>query len=369
MPDVAANALSIAFGNFRAGYLIAERIGDADPARSVHQQAVRPFLRDQAGRRAGDEFGGDQAAEVRAPDERRSAGRVTPACRSPRRERQFSVRTPSRPSMRTRLPRRTENHDRGRAAGPAAGGGGGGEGVPAESSTPTRTRCSPAWRAARRSMCEAFTGRALIDRAVAEMLAASAAPGPGSARRRCGRSRGSRRSPRRRGAARWRRRPMRSTSTPAGDGWVRLLDAGEREARLRVAYGPGMAAEPDGLPEALRHGIVRLAAHLYTQRGRRPSGAGPPAAVTALWRPVAAAPAADRTEIMFETTGSARGARGGAAARRQRRRRSRSDARGAAARRRGRGGSRTACGFRAAALGRRLALDAACAGRSRGRRR
>ncbi len=64
MPDVAANSLSIAFGNFKAGYTIAERNATTDPARSVHQQALRPFLRDQAGRRAGGEFGKHQAAEV-----------------------------------------------------------------------------------------------------------------------------------------------------------------------------------------------------------------------------------------------------------------------------------------------------------------
>ena len=68
MPDVAADSLSVAFGNFRAGYLIAERTETQILRDPYHQQAVRPFLRDQAGRRAGGEFGGDQAAEVRAPN-------------------------------------------------------------------------------------------------------------------------------------------------------------------------------------------------------------------------------------------------------------------------------------------------------------
>jgi uncharacterized phiE125 gp8 family phage protein len=45
-----------------------------------------------------------------------------------------------------------------------------------------------------------------------------------------------------------------------------------------------MATDPNGLPEALRHGIVRLAAHLYSHRDEAEQ-AGPPAAVTALWRP------------------------------------------------------------------------------------
>ncbi|TMJ18689.1 MAG: hypothetical protein E6G92_02275 [Alphaproteobacteria bacterium] len=69
----------------------------------------------------------------------------------------------------------------------------------------------------------------------------------------------------------------------AGEGWVRLLRPIEA-GRVSVAYRAGMAADPGRLPEALRHGIVRLAAHLYTIR----DGGGPrepPAAVTALWRP------------------------------------------------------------------------------------
>ena len=53
MPDVAANSLSIAFGNFKAGYVIAERNATTILRDPVHPQALRPFLRDQAGRRAG----------------------------------------------------------------------------------------------------------------------------------------------------------------------------------------------------------------------------------------------------------------------------------------------------------------------------
>jgi uncharacterized phiE125 gp8 family phage protein len=69
----------------------------------------------------------------------------------------------------------------------------------------------------------------------------------------------------------------------AGEGWVRLT-GGVRAGRMRVRYEAGLAASWPELPEALRHGIVRLAAHLYGQRDR-PDEAGPPAAVTALWRP------------------------------------------------------------------------------------
>lgn len=133
-------------------------------------------------------------------------------------------------------------------------------------------------------MCEAFTGRALVERAVEEVLAA---------------------------ATQWTRlgaAPVRAVlgvdtlagdgaATPlaaaayavdidaAGDGWVRLL-AGGAAKRIRVSYLAGTASDPNGLPEALRHGIVRLAAHRYIHRdAAEPGGAGPPAAVSALWRP------------------------------------------------------------------------------------
>lgn len=131
-------------------------------------------------------------------------------------------------------------------------------------------------------MCEAFTARALIDRAVEEVLAASPAWT-------------------RLGAA-----PVRSiegvaaldedgSASPlaadayaidvdaAGDGWVRALDANGAK-RVVASYRAGMAADPNGLPEALRHGIVRLAAHLYSHRDEA-APPSPPAAVTALWRP------------------------------------------------------------------------------------
>jgi len=131
-------------------------------------------------------------------------------------------------------------------------------------------------------MCEAFTGRALIERAVEEILAAAGAWT-------------------RLGAA-----PVRAILgvetlaedgeasalaaedyavdiDAAGDGWVRLL-AGSDAKRIRVSYQAGMASDPNGIPEALRHGIVRLTAHLYMRRDGAEDTA-PPAAVTALWRP------------------------------------------------------------------------------------
>lgn len=68
----------------------------------------------------------------------------------------------------------------------------------------------------------------------------------------------------------------------AGDGWVRSTRADERR-RLAVRYRAGMAAEMNGLPEALRQGIVRLAAEHFMARGNE--GGAPPAVVSALWRP------------------------------------------------------------------------------------
>jgi uncharacterized phiE125 gp8 family phage protein len=69
----------------------------------------------------------------------------------------------------------------------------------------------------------------------------------------------------------------------AGEGWVRLLRPIEQKL-VRVRYRAGLAAAAAGIPEALRHGIVWLAAHLYTHRDT-PEDLPPPTAVTALWRP------------------------------------------------------------------------------------
>ncbi len=72
---------------------------------------------------------------------------------------------------------------------------------------------------------------------------------------------------------------------PSGDGAVRLLPAGAAapSGPWRAAYRAGMADDPAGLPEALRQGLVRMAAHLL---GARDGGDGPPPAiVAALWAP------------------------------------------------------------------------------------
>ena len=128
--------------------------------------------------------------------------------------------------------------------------------------------------------CEAFTGLVLIERAGAQTLA------PERAWRRLGVS------------------PVRAIAgvaavaadgsetalaadayavdiDAAGDAWVRVLDAAGAK-RVRVRFTAGLAEDWNGVPEPLRQGIVRLAAHLYGARGAEE---GPPAAVAALWRP------------------------------------------------------------------------------------
>ena len=84
MPDIAANSLSIAFGNFKAGYTIAERNATTilrDPFTN------KPYVHFYATKRVGGqvvEFGSDQAAEVRlsaaGPARLRNRGPSTALC-------------------------------------------------------------------------------------------------------------------------------------------------------------------------------------------------------------------------------------------------------------------------------------------------
>lgn len=72
--------------------------------------------------------------------------------------------------------------------------------------------------------------------------------------------------------------------TAAGAGRVRVLNPGAA-GRIAVRFTAGLAASWSAMPEALRHGAVRLAAHQYRQREGEGGDAVPPAAVAALWRP------------------------------------------------------------------------------------
>ena len=68
----------------------------------------------------------------------------------------------------------------------------------------------------------------------------------------------------------------------SGDGWVRVTQP-DGLGRVRVSGTAGMADDENGVPEAIRQGVLRLVAHLFSDRDG--DGGEPPAAVTALWRP------------------------------------------------------------------------------------
>lgn len=54
-------------------------------------------------------------------------------------------------------------------------------------------------------------------------------------------------------------------------------------SRVRVAYRAGIAQGANGIPEAIRQGVVRMTQHLHEARDG--AGASPPAAIAALWHP------------------------------------------------------------------------------------
>ena len=68
-----------------------------------------------------------------------------------------------------------------------------------------------------------------------------------------------------------------------GTGLVRVIRPGAA-GRVEVRYLAGLDNTWSALPEGLRHGTVRLAAHLYRSRDSG-ADAAMPAAVAALWRP------------------------------------------------------------------------------------
>ncbi len=69
-----------------------------------------------------------------------------------------------------------------------------------------------------------------------------------------------------------------------GAGLIRVTDPGNA-TRIAVRFTAGLTTGWASLPEGLRHGVIRLAAHHYRQRESDGSDAHPPAAVAALWRP------------------------------------------------------------------------------------
>ncbi|MDT0576527.1 phage head-tail connector protein [Croceicoccus sp. F390] len=77
---------------------------------------------------------------------------------------------------------------------------------------------------------------------------------------------------------------FRSEIDANGVGRFRITEAGGA-TRVSVRYRAGMVTDWASLPEALRHGIVRLAAHHHRSRDAADASVAPPLAVTALWQP------------------------------------------------------------------------------------
>jgi len=69
-----------------------------------------------------------------------------------------------------------------------------------------------------------------------------------------------------------------------GGAHMRVINQGAA-GRVAVRFVAGLATDWAGLPDGLRHGVVRLAADAYRRRDGESAGSQPPAAVAALWRP------------------------------------------------------------------------------------
>lgn len=74
----------------------------------------------------------------------------------------------------------------------------------------------------------------------------------------------------------------RVTIARDGTASVAIHDRGDA-MRAGIGYRAGMAAEANGIPEAIRQGIVRMTQHLHDARDG--GGVAPPAAIAALWQP------------------------------------------------------------------------------------
>lgn len=129
-----------------------------------------------------------------------------------------------------------------------------------------------------RTMCEAFTGVMLVARSFRETVAAFGRPRRLSAAPVLGVDAVERLDQAGVAAA------VQGWTLSFADDGAGLVEAPVNEGRVRVTYRAGIAEDWNGVPEALRQGIIRLAAHLYSYRDD-PGDKGPPAAVAALWRP------------------------------------------------------------------------------------
>lgn len=131
------------------------------------------------------------------------------------------------------------------------------------------------------NICEAFTGQWLVERAGEELL------------------------PRGAGALQPSVRPVRAvegvtlvcaaaadlpldpddygvTIDRGGTARITVRDWGEA-THARISYRAGMAGGANGVPEAIRQGILRMTQHLHDARDE--PRAAPPAVIAALWQP------------------------------------------------------------------------------------
>ena len=69
-----------------------------------------------------------------------------------------------------------------------------------------------------------------------------------------------------------------------GTGRVRLTGT-LPQGRIAVRFTAGLSTDWEALPDGLRHGMIRLAAHQHRERENEGSAPLPPASVAALWRP------------------------------------------------------------------------------------
>lgn len=72
--------------------------------------------------------------------------------------------------------------------------------------------------------------------------------------------------------------------TASGCGRVNLLRA-PPESRMVIRFTAGLAPDWASLPEGVRHGLIRLAAHAYRERNEGSADRSPPTAIAALWQP------------------------------------------------------------------------------------
>lgn len=133
------------------------------------------------------------------------------------------------------------------------------------------------------SVCEAFTGRLPLESAMEERLTADAGWLTLSTRPVLSIDSVSRLD------ADGLRQPLPASSYEVdlasdGSGRIRLFNPSFGKPIL-VSFTAGLASAWDDLPDGLRHGVLRLAAHQHRERDTSGAAPLPPAAVAALWRP------------------------------------------------------------------------------------